>query len=84
MWIIVIIAIIILVYLGELFLYQLDLIGLFFDKTYLTIFATLSAFVSAVYFWASSKSYTDYKLKDKFMELIKLHQMNQFTNEKRN
>lgn len=70
MWVIIVIVIILVIYLGESASDQLDIMSIILDKSFLGISALISIALGCIYFWASSVSYRDYKIKDKFMNIF--------------
>ena len=70
MWIIVIIVLLALLALFSWLSTQFDIFAGIFNANIFTLLALISALIGAIYFWASSKSYKDYKIKDKVMKLF--------------
>jgi hypothetical protein len=68
MWIVVVVVVVLLIlsWLNA----QINFMGDFFDANIFTLLALISAVIAAIYFWASSKSYKDYKIKDKILKLF--------------
>ena len=70
MWIIVIIIILALCAIFSWLSTQFNIFADAFNANIYTLLALISAAIGGIYLWASSKSYSDYKIKDKIMKLF--------------
>ncbi|MHB8581036.1 MAG: hypothetical protein ACYDA4_14425 [Ignavibacteriaceae bacterium] len=70
MWIIVIIVLLALLALIDWMCTQVNIVTDSFSANIFTLLAIVAALIGAVYFWASSQAYKDYKIKEKILKLL--------------
>ena len=68
--VVIVIIVIIIVFLVEWSCNKAQIFSDGWNNNIYAIFAYVSFFFGAIYFWASSKSFDDYKLKERFMKLF--------------